>query len=174
MGFSWTPLVQFVTEIKAAHQNQIKTNIDTVYTDLELSAYGWAYLPVNIGDEILHEHHKEMRDAIDYADDMNYCRAHNTGYDGADDAVDRATVYSGQNTGYDSGYQAGVDEGHKYSVDNDYHSSYHSGQKSGYDSSYNAGVDSSNYITHKSGFESNVQSGENGSYNLDYNSDVGG
>ena len=133
MGFSWTNIVQYVTEVKAAHINQVKTNVDSVYTDLELSAYNWLYLPVSVGDEMQHEDFKEMRDAIDYADDMNYCRSHNASYMGTDYTDHRGTVYTGENTGYDSGYLAGVD------------------------GNYDSGYDSA----HKSYAKASVQSGDN-------------
>lgn len=136
MGFSWTPITQFVTEIAAAHQNEIKANVDIVYSDLALSQYGWVYLPVSTDEEMLHEHFQEMRDAIDYADDMNYCRSHDTGYNADDKATHRATVYSSEKTGYDSTDDIGVDGAYD----------------SGIQGSYNAGVDE--------GYDSQVYSGE--------------
>ena len=142
MGFSWTNIIRHETEVAAAHINQVKTNVDSVYTDLELSAYNWLYLPVGVGDEIQHEDFKEMRDAIDYADNMNYCRSHDVSYMGADDEVARGVVYTAQNSGYDSGYKAGVDGAYRATV--------YSTQKSGYDSSYNYAVDND----HNSGVDS--------------------
>lgn len=134
MGFSWTPITQYITEIAAAHQNEIKENIDIVYSDLDLSQYGWEYLPVNVDDEMLHEHFQEMRDAIDYADDMNYCRSHDTGYNADDDAIARGVVYTAQNSGYDSGYKAGVDGSYQSGVDGAYRSTVYSGHYSDVDS----------------------------------------
>jgi len=133
MGFSWTTITQYVTELAAAHQNEIKANVDIVYSDLDLSQYDWEYLPVSVDEENLHEHFKEMRDAVDYADDMNYCRSHDTGYNADDQAVHRATVYSSQKTGYDATHDVGVD--------GTYDSGVHSGEKSDYQASYNSGVD---------------------------------
>lgn len=145
MGFSWTNIIQHETEIAAAHINQVKTNVDSVYTDLELPAYGWAYLPVSVGDEIQHEDFKELRYAIDYADNMNYCRSHNVSYMGADDAVARGTVYTAQNSGYDSGYKAGVDSNYDSGVDGSYQSGVETYHNSGFDSYDRSSVLSGHY-----------------------------
>jgi len=147
MGFSWTEIVQYETEIAAAHINQVKTNVDSVYADLELPAYNWAYLPVGVGDEIQHEDFKEMRDAIDYADNMNYCRSHDVSYMGADDAVARGTVYTSQKSGYDSGYKAGVDGNYDSGIKSGYNSGYNSGDQNTYRSSVNTNVWSPHNMT---------------------------
>lgn len=170
MGFSWTSITQYVTEVAAAHQNEIKANVDIVYSDLALSQYDWQYLPVNVDEEFLHEDFKEMRDAIDYADDMNYCRSHDTGYNTDDQAVHRATVHSGQKTGHDSTHDVGVD--------GDYDSGVHSGQKSEYQASYNSGVDEGHDTTVYSDYDDGILSwhdaDDHGDYNLNYyNGQVG-
>ena len=171
MGFAWTAITQFVTEIDAAHSNQFKTHLDTLYTDLDLPAYDWLYLPVNAGDEIKHAEYQEMRVATDYADDMNFCRAHNTGHDGADDEVADASINGAYNVGVDSGYKIGVDaanysgdqNSYNAGVDGAYNSVYYSGEKSGHDATYNAGVDS--------GYRSTVHSGQKTGVDAAYNSD---
>lgn len=147
MGFSWTNIIRYVTEIAAAHINQVKTNVDSVYTDLELTAYNWLYLPVSVGDEIQHEDFKEMRDAIDYADNMNYCRSHDVSYMGADDAVARRTVYTGEKTGVDSTHRATVYSGQNSGYDSWYKSAYKNDHKSGVLSDENTGVDSGVHTT---------------------------
>ncbi len=150
MGFVWTPITQLVTEVAAAHQNEIKTNVDIVYSDLALPPYGWVYLPAVVDEEIVYEDFKEMRDAIDYADDMNYCRSHDTSYNVDDKATHRATVHSSQKTGHDSTHDVGVD--------GDYDSGVHSGEKSEYQASYNSGVDSGHDTTVYSDYDDGILS----------------
>ena len=177
MGFSWTP-INVGDEVKAVHINEIKDNIDTIYSDLELSPRDWSELPVSAGDPIRSAELQELRDAIDYADDQNYCRSHDATYYSGDDADDKEGVdgayHSGYNNGYDpgvdgsykTGYNSGVqvgvdgafnstvDSGDQAGVDGDHYSEVDSGDQTGVDSEYESPVDTVDDITHKASFYS--------------------
>ena len=132
MGFSWISTGADKT-IKAEHVNEIKANIDSVLADLD-SSFSWSELPVSIGQEMTHDQWQEMRDAVDYADDQNYCHS------------DNATAKTGDDATADIGY------------DNNLHGTVYSGQDSGYDSDlhspYDSGVESAIYGDHCPGMDS--------------------
>lgn len=182
MGYAWDPVIQNVTEIAAAHVNQINTNFNSLYTDLELSSYSWAFSPVSVGDQIDFEEWNEFRVAADYADDQNYCRSHDASYNGGDDATARGTVLSGENTGYDAIDDTGVDATYNASVLAD--------EKSGYDATYDSVVDTdektivqnsvdsevlaTNYVNYNNDEHTSVLSSEKSGYDATYNASVDG
>jgi len=151
MGFSWTP-IEVGDEILAAHINEVKTNLDSLYDDLQLSHYNFVELPVNVGDEIKRDQFNEMRAATDYADDMNYCRAHKATYHGTVDNDVNTGVDNTDKIGYDSSYDSGYDSALDGTVDgtDDY----------GYDGSYNSGVDNNEHRTYYSSYKDEYLSGE--------------
>lgn len=78
--------------------------MDDLYSKLSLSPYNWVELPVTADvDEFENADFQEMRDAVDYADDMNYCREHDAAY----------------NVSVNSPYDSGVLNDHKSGVLND-------------------------------------------------------
>ncbi len=105
MAFVWTEDVGVGDSIDAADVNEVKTNLDTIYTTLSItrggcaSGAGWTELPVSTGDDITSAQFQQMRDATDYAYDNKcpgYCNDENTGYNYGDD--------TGANTGEDGTY----------------------------------------------------------------------
>lgn len=155
MGFDWTAITQNVTIILAAHQNEIRTNINTVYDDLELDHYAWVYLPVDIGEEIDDADFQEMRDAIDFADEQNTCRNHDVAYDLDDNAIAETGDDGIVHTGADSNYNPGYDGTNNPGVDTDYDSSV--------DGTNRVGVDTGHDSTVYSGEDSGVDNGHEAS-----------
>lgn len=181
MGFGWTA-ISVGDVLLDDIIDQIQTNVNTVYSDLELSEYSWLELPVDAGDEIDDADFQEIRDAIDYADDQNSCRNHDASYNAADNATAKSgddataytgvdnphnsTVYGSQDNGYDSSYNNGVDAAHDSSVqgtnrsgvDTGHDSTVHSGEDSGVDSSHEASAvgtyDTGNYNAQNSTYNS--------------------
>ena len=158
MAFVWTPLgVGY--PIENEDLNEIRTNLDSIYSYLEItypgctSGAGWTGVwplkgkEAGTPDSIQSAHPQELRDKTDYADD-HYCSADKASYN--------TTVYSNQNSTYKSSNNSGVK-----STDN---ATVYSGQNSTYRSTYNSGVDSTDYGT--------VYSGQNSSYKSTYNSGV--
>ena len=143
MGFTWTPITANQTKIQHAHYKELKQNIDVVLQDLQTS-YTWNYWanPDDLlGQMVRKPHIEELRAAIDYADDQNYCRAHDAAqYDVYDNNVHTA-VDSGDYATYNGTADAAVD-----STDN---TTYYSDEHTGVDSAYDSSVNSTNYTTDK-------------------------
>lgn len=115
MGFTWTTISQG-DPIEAAHLNEIKNNTDSVLTDLSTS-WTWTNFPVAAGGFIENVDVQELRDAIDYADDQNYCKSENNSlnssihstYNDVIDVGDAAPYYGTNCSSLHSSYQIGVD-----------------------------------------------------------------
>lgn len=173
MSFDWTAIA-VGDLVLAAHQNQIKTNVDVVYSDLELTPYNWVYLPVDIGEEIDDADFQEMRDAIDYADTQNYCRSYNL----AHVVVDNVTAKTGDNptvyTGADGNNNPGYDGTNNPGVDTDYDGTYKGTNQIGVDTGHDSIVHSDQDGDIMSSVETGVAgtyklaeySGENDTYNM--------
>lgn len=110
MGYSWTS-ISTGDIIRASHFNEFKTNIDSLYSDLELPAPSWTYLPVAAKDIGINERLKEVREKVDYADDMNYCRNDNTSHDINVDNSEHSSYCTGYNYGVDGAYDSGINSG---------------------------------------------------------------
>jgi len=121
MAFSWTT-VNDGTVISGAQWNEVKTNADTVISNLGIAAYSWSELPVTQGvSKFEPAEVSDLRAALDYAHDNNTCSAenasHNTTVDATDDtsvnAVDDTTVqsvnYVGDDVGDNVTYNLGED-----------------------------------------------------------------
>jgi hypothetical protein len=92
MGYSWTT-INAGDEVAATIYSELKTNIDDLYVNhLLLSTYSWSELPVATNDEITSAQQYELRNAIDNADDQNYCRT--------DQSANNITVTPASNTSY--------------------------------------------------------------------------
>ena len=163
MGFSWTSILVGDIELDDII-DEIQTNIETVYSDLLLGAPSWTNLPVNAGDFVKNAQFVEIRNKVDYADDMNYCRQHNAAHDSTFDNDINTGVDSGDNIGYDASYDLSYDSSHDKSEDAsaisgydsiDYGSNY-STDDAGYDSSDDIGAKSGDNGDYNSGFEANV------------------
>jgi len=135
MAFSWVQDVSVGASIDAADVNEIKTNLDSIYTALGItrtgcaSGAGWTELPVSAGDVITSAQFQQLRGATDYAYDNKcpgYCSDEHTGYLSSHQAgVDSAyntTYYSDQHTGYYTSHQAGVDSAYNSTVNSTYRS----------------------------------------------------
>ena len=109
MAFSWTEDVSVGASIDAADVNEIKTNLDPIYSDLGItrtgcaSGAGWSELPVSAGDSITSTQFQEMRDVTDYAYD-NKCPSYNATHKGGVRATHNGSYCSGQNSTYWTGY----------------------------------------------------------------------
>lgn len=143
MGFSWTP-INVGDKTKADHYNEVKTNIDTVYSDLALTPRSWTEFPVSVSNHIRSAESQELRTAIDYADDQNYCRDHNGTYHAPVDSVDKEgvdasydlAIYSGEETGYNPVHDAGIDSDHDEGYDANHCPGYCIGYNQGVDADY--------------------------------------
>jgi len=148
MGYSWTSIGTGST-IRITEFNEFKTNIDSLYGDLELDAPTWTYLPVVAKDVGVDSILKETRTKTDYADDQNYCRNDNATHD--------ATIHVDENTGYNYGYETGVDEAYNNAED--------TGENIGHDATYDGTVYNSHYPYADSDYDlshdDTVESGDN-------------
>ena len=85
MAFGWVEDISVGATIDATDINEIKTNIDTIYTYRSItrngcgSGAGWSELPVSVGEVIESADIQELRDAADYAQE-NICGIDNSGY----------------------------------------------------------------------------------------------
>ncbi|MHA1286999.1 MAG: hypothetical protein ACTSPB_06285 [Candidatus Thorarchaeota archaeon] len=165
MGFEWQESIKPGSGNSQAIMKELKDNIDAVYSDLQLSPFSWTSLAdTEKITQIDEDDIKELRDAIDYADDMNYCRSH--------DATYFVTYYDDEHSTYRSSYDAGVDTGYNVTYYNDEHTSVLSSENSGYDATYNSNVlgghDETVYSTadanYKGTYHSGVDSGDKGYY----------
>ena len=82
MAFSWSESVASGASMDNEDVNEMKTNLDTVYTDLGItrggcgSGAGWSDLPKSGGDPINSTTFQELRDVADYAQENScpsYC-----------------------------------------------------------------------------------------------------
>jgi len=169
MAFSWVQDVSVGASIDAADVNEIKTNLDSIYTSLGItrtgcaSGAGWTKLPVSAGDAITSVQFQELRNVTDYAYDNKcpgYCSDEHTGYQSSHqagvDSSHNTTYYSDQHTGYQSSYN--------YGVLGTYYATYYSDQHTGYYTSHQAGVDSSYNATVNSTYRSTVNTSYNETY----------
>lgn len=95
-----------------SHIQEVKNNTNTLYSKLQLSPFSWSYLAnVDALTTIESEHYQEMRNAADYAHDMNYCRAYDSTDYGSVDSTNRVTVYSGEDSVVCASYRVGAYSG---------------------------------------------------------------
>ncbi|MEW6106199.1 MAG: hypothetical protein AB1563_07535 [Bacillota bacterium] len=95
-----------------SHIQEVKNNTNTLYSKLQLSPFSWSYLAnVDALTTIESEHYQEMRNAADYAHDMNYCRGHDSTDYGSVDSLDRVSVDSGYDTAVCGGNNSGAYSG---------------------------------------------------------------
>jgi len=153
MSFVWSENVGVGESIDAADVNEVKTNIDSIYTALGItrsgcaSGAGWTELPVSAGDSITSAQFQQMRDAADYAHEnpcTTYCSSaqstvyvsQNGTYCNDQDSV----VYGSQN----SGAQAAADVYHYVSENSIANTTNYVGDNNGNHYEY-CGL---NYYTH--------------------------
>lgn len=120
MSFTWVQNVAVGGHIDAVDINEVKTNVDSVYTFLSktragcASGAGWTLFPVSAAGQILATQATEMKAAIDWIDTnrcTTYCASQYTSNNtGADSGVNTGAD-SGANSGEDSGANSGLDSG---------------------------------------------------------------
>lgn len=133
MGFSWTSIStgQIISE---AEFIEIRNNINTVLSSLNTS---WTWTNTADGGFVIGAAFtNELRDAVDYADEMNYCRTENitenTTYQGTADNLEDSTNDSGY-YGTENSLEYSGQEG---SIYNDQNTGVYGGYCPGYDSSW--------------------------------------
>ena len=150
MAFAWTS-VNDGSKITAAHWNEVKTNVDTIISNLGISAYSWSELPVSQSDDKVQSADlSELRAALDYAHDNNTCSAENSSEDSSDNALEYTTddgdhdgtfnttydttVEDADDTSADATADSGYDGTYYYSNETDQHANYYSTKYTGYGS----------------------------------------
>lgn len=164
MAFTWSENVSVGASIDAADVNEIKTNLDTIYSDLGIdrdgcTGAGWSELPVSSGDAIANAQFQEMRDVTDYAD-TNKCPSDNATY--------QSTEYTTEDSGYESYYNYGYDSSDDNSVDSGYNSNENTGENATYDASAEGTYNSTEYGTVDSPYNSTEYTTEDSGYNSSY------
>lgn len=105
MAFTWTAIGVGTIHLKS-HIQEVKNNTNTLYSKLALPTFSWSYLAnVDALTTIETEHYQEMRNAADYAHNMNYCRSYDSSKNGTIDSTANSfvktsydiTVYSSKN-----------------------------------------------------------------------------
>jgi len=118
MGFTWSSS-GIGEKIFASETQELKTNIDVLYNDLSLSAWSWSNIPATSGTFIESVDIDEIRDAVDFAHDNNYCSGHDatnlTGYQTGYELSYFSEVQASVLTGEDSGIYNSVQTGERYS-----------------------------------------------------------
>lgn len=123
MAFLWTP-VSAGTIATAAQINEVKTNTDTLASNLGIPAYSWSEMPVSAGDKMEAAQMTELQNALSYINTNNVCSAdyaihysgNDTNQDTNIDGTRNVTINSGVETGYNNNYDPGYD--------NDLHTGY--------------------------------------------------
>ena len=140
MAFAWTS-VNDGTKVTAAHWNEVKTNVDTIISNLGISAYSWSELPVTQGvSKFEPAEVSDLRAALDYAHDNNTCSAENATYDSsnnptnydANDSDDNITLDSVVHTGDDSARDVNYDNSEDSTIYNPYYYSNENNEHTGY------------------------------------------
>lgn len=156
MGFVWSSGLEKGLVIKTTHTNEMRTNLDSVYSWLGItypgciSGAGWQdYWPVEDGAIVQYQHHNAVRDRADYADE-NFCVTHQVGVQSGDYGIHypdyHGTFYEVYHNEHDlsdlltdkGGAQGEYFVTHRDIDYGDYHSgdegTYNDGFKNGYDS----------------------------------------
>lgn len=124
MAFNWQQNISPGASIDAADLNEIKTNIDSIYSYLRLrrtgcaSGAGWSSIwPIQGGGTVAIQasHFLELRNVIDYAWDRwctyhysSHCSGYEVNYDGMVDLEDYGTYNSWDDGTVNSGYESTV------------------------------------------------------------------
>lgn len=127
MGFIWRTIDGDIEDLDSS---EIRNNIDDVLTDIQTS---WSWTDISgVSEDVLANDALELRSAVDFADQQNYCRSDhishwNTARFDVDVGYD-ATHHPGHLIGYLAGYDASLQvsywPGHYPGHLNDYHGTY--------------------------------------------------
>lgn len=126
MAFSWIS-VTGGTEITSAQWNEVKTNTDTLISNLGIAAYSWSEMPVtqNVSKPDVADT-QELRNALNYAHNNNTCSSENATYDSGNNGVDDSLIYNLHNTALHSSEDSNVLDTVQTQHDNNEHYSYDS------------------------------------------------
>lgn len=140
MSFSWSTVNQY-DKMVIAPFNEVRTNTNTLCSNLGISAYSWSHLPVAQLTLIEYEDLMELRNALDYVHNNNTCTSNNaaadSGYQGTYRATDNASAQSTQHSGDDSGAQATYNSTVNPNADSGANANADSGALSGQNSGVN-------------------------------------
>ena len=102
MSFTWTTVTQGVTNIAAAHINELRTATNALTTKLGVPAYSWVRLPVSSPAKVMYEDMTELRAGLDNAHNNNVCAT----YCADRDATVNATQCPTNNNNVETGNNA--------------------------------------------------------------------
>jgi len=75
MAYTWTTVTSGSTLIQDEIMDEIHSYLNSLYSELELDPHSWGY---NASEDMKEDdtYMSEIKTAIEYADEMNYCRTH--------------------------------------------------------------------------------------------------
>ncbi len=169
MPLTWTSLTGDDSRLKAAHMQEVVTNIHATEVLLELDGVGVdaPYIfesgmdpfdrevrnPLSVDD------FEDLRDAVDYMDNQNYCRTHNAAHYGSHRDYVHNVHYTTHCPAHKvGGYLNAVRTAHHVGHDTDYHGSFQGSYDYGYDGSLLSGYDST-YVVFHDGVENITNNG---------------
>ena len=136
MAFNWQQDVSQGASIDAADVNEIKNNLDSIYTYLGItrsgcsSGAGWTKLPVSPGDVITAAQFQELRAVTDYAYD-HWCTTHYSGHDSTYNSTYRSAVDLSDYSFYDSSDNSTIYSSHYSTNQSSHNSSYYGTHRAG-------------------------------------------
>ena len=180
MAFSWIPVSAGVTIETAAQLNEVKTNTDTLTTNLGVAAYSWSEMPVQADEFAKQVQIQELQDALDYVDSVNICSSENTTYyntvdasqDTSIDSARNITVDNDQHATYDATQNNSILSDQNTTVDNDQHNTYLVDHNSGYLNDQNSTVYVDRHGTYDVDQNTTIYSDYNSTVNTSYNASV--
>jgi len=145
MGFAWTA-ISIGDEITAAVIAEMRTHLNTLYGNLDLSEWSWVQ-SIPVQDQIIPAtQYAEYKDVTDNADDQNYCRTHNATIELSYDVSKDSSLQSAYHLDHDSVKYTSIDSGENTTI----YSSNDSNDGTG-------GGCSSNFLSHNGGRYDNVK-----------------
>lgn len=148
MAFSWISISAGTTKLDDAHMNEVKTNVDTLTSQLGISAYSWTVLPVSAGGKATAAQITQLQAAIDYVDSENYCATHYSSYNNGVDAT--------QNISRDVTHNASADATHNATYNNGYDVTVYATRLTTQDAAHYPGYYSAYYPSRLVGHDSSV------------------
>lgn len=161
MSFSWISITAGETKIDDAHMNEVKTNVDTLASQLGISPYSWTVLPVSAGQKATAAQVTQLQTAIDYIDGENYCNTHYSTYNNGVDAT--------HNNSRDVTHDVSADATHNGSYYNGYDVTVYATRLSTQDAAHYPGYYSAYYPSRLVGYDSSVCGGYYPSNLVSYN-----
>ncbi|RLE67007.1 MAG: hypothetical protein DRJ38_00105 [Thermoprotei archaeon] len=146
MGFTWSREITSGTDIRADDVNEIKNNIDTIYSELGINypgctGAGWIELPVSSGDPIESADFQELRDRLDYGWDHR-CPSH----DSADNSTYNDAVQTADHDDHDSTHYNDDNNDHNGQNFDTHYNDENTGHLGSYDSSDDSGEHTSDWL----------------------------